>query len=82
MAKLFDDDKYFVDMKLKAAPGEKKTIFVTLCLPASPLHRGCLCSLPVSFHRLCFVSFSQPVKRMAEHDAANSRAARVPRCVF
>lgn len=25
-AKLFDDDKYFVDMKLKSAPGEHKVI--------------------------------------------------------
>lgn len=25
MAKLFDDDKYFVDMKLTTAPGESNT---------------------------------------------------------
>lgn len=58
-AKLFDDDKYFVDMKLRAAPG-KSSLWKYSCLFSahSTLWLFSFFWLPFRY-RHCFVSFSQ-----------------------
>lgn len=74
-AKLFDDDKHFVDMKLRERPG-KLTSASDLLFTTSSLWLLFLL-VPLSC-RCRFVGFSQPFTGIAERDRPAWQAAGVP----
>lgn len=78
-AKLFDDDKYFVDMKLREAPGKSKSVH-DLCLDKSIMW---LLLLVLLFScRCCFVGFSQSLAWISKHDHPVCQTARVRQCIL
>ncbi|KAM6932787.1 LOW QUALITY PROTEIN: trehalase [Lycodopsis pacificus] len=52
-AKLFDDDKYFVDMKLKEAPGKSSQKIMSLGFHDISSLRGCSCCSPCRLQMFC-----------------------------